>query len=247
MLAGVPWTEVGLGCTAAAVYKFDNGLYLKTIERDPLDPVFGNLVREHARLEALSSRVPVPKVIAFEEDGSREFLITTEIPGREACSPATQDVIQTRVGEIARACRRFHDAPTRDFSFVELARDLRETAARRVALDLVDNSDFDPERRGRSARDLLDELYEISPNSDDVVLTHGDMCLPNVILLGNHLSGFVDVGRSALSDRWRDLALCLRSVDSNWGPGWRDQFLREYGIEIDSTKLRFYTLLDEFF
>jgi hypothetical protein len=70
---------------------------------------------------------------------------------------------------------------------------------------------------------------------------------PNVILNDNQLSGFVDVGRAAVSDRWRDLALCLRSIRCNWGEQWREVFLRTYGCKLDQQKLSFFTLLDEFF
>jgi aminoglycoside phosphotransferase len=182
--------QIGLGCTAAAVYRFDNGLYLKTIERDRRDPVFGSLASEHVKLVALKSRVPVPEIVAFEQDGARDFLLMTEVFGSEASTPATRDVIQARVRGLAEACRRFHQAPTDGFPLVELAHELREIAAHRVALDLVDSTDFDPERRGKTSRDLLRELYSVSSGDDDIALTHGDMCLPNIILLENQLSGF---------------------------------------------------------
>jgi aminoglycoside phosphotransferase len=246
-VAGRTPTAVGLGCTAATVHRLDGGLYLKTLARIEHDPVFGNLLGERRRLEALRTRVPVPRVVAFESSESHDFLLMTEVAGSVACSETAENDVRLRVGELARACRKFHRASANDFPFVEGVEALKRAAEARVRLGLVDASDFDLERAGRTPEELLAELSSMDVSDDDAVLTHGDMCLPNVILSSHRLSGFVDVGRAAVSDRWRDLALCLRSIESNWGAQWRDEFLREYGAVVDEPKLQFYTLLDEFF
>src|SRR5439155_1556483 len=82
--------------------------------------------------------------------------------------------------------------------------------------------------------DLFHELVATRPAGEDLVLTHGDYCLPNVILrgptLGNPgLAGFVDVGRAGLADRYRDLALASRSIAANLGAAWVAPFFAHYG------------------
>ena len=65
---------------------------------------------------------------------------------------------------------------------------------------------------------------------------------------GIALSGFIDGGRAGLADPYQDLALAARSLASHLGPLWVPEFFGRYGIgPVDERKLRFYTLLDEFF
>lgn len=47
------------------------------------------------------------------------------------------------------------------------------------------------------------------------VFSHGDLCLPNIILRNNHIVGFVDMGESGIEEKWYDVATCLRSYEFN--------------------------------
>ena len=68
-------------------------------------------------------------------------------------------------------------------------------------------------------------------------------------------SGFIDLGDAGVADKWRDLALCYRSLKHNtdgfYGytiSGFRpEKLFDELGIAPDWEKLRYYILLDEFF
>jgi aminoglycoside phosphotransferase len=85
------------------------------------------------------------------------------------------------------------------------------------------------------------------------VFTHGDYCLPNVVLLedgagGFKISGFVDCVNAGIADRYQDLALCARSVAYNLGTEWVQPLFARYGLDrVDESKLAYYQLLDEFF
>lgn len=61
-------------------------------------------------------------------------------------------------------------------------------------------------------------------------------------------SGFVDCGRFARADRYQDLAVAFRSIESNFAAGLGASFLDAYGLDhVDADKLAYYQLLDEFF
>ena len=110
----------------------------------------------------------------------------------------------------------------------------------------MDESDFDPGRQGQSAVALLARLVKQRPQTEDVVVTHGDACLPNFIVQGEYVEGLVDVGRAGLADRHTDLALAVRSIRRNLGARWVDPFLDTYGRElVDGGKLEYYAALDE--
>jgi kanamycin kinase/aminoglycoside 3'-phosphotransferase-2 len=72
--------------------------------------------------------------------------------------------------------------------------------------------------------------------------------LPNIIINGTGISGFIDWGRAGISDPYQDIALAIRSLRFNWGDEYVKSMVKAYGIdEPDWEKVEFYILLDEFF
>lgn len=61
------------------------------------------------------------------------------------------------------------------------------------------------------------------------VLTHGDYCLPNVLVEDGGLSGLVDVGRTGLGNPEVDLAAGVWTLQYNYGKGFTRRFLDAYG------------------
>lgn len=116
-----------------------------------------------------------------------------------------------------------------------------------------DLSDLDDERQGWTRERLVEELMASRPSSEEVVVCHGDLCLPNVLLDPTtfEVTGVIDVGRLGLADRWTDLAITTRSLSSRQNPQFgtwaAERHLASYGVELDREKVDFYRLLDEFF
>jgi aminoglycoside phosphotransferase len=100
---------------------------------------------------------------------------------------------------------------------------------------------------------LYAELLATPTSAEDRVFTHGDFCLPNVLLVsdgagGLRVSGFVDCGNAGIADRYQDLALCARSIAHNFGQEWVAKLFARCGLDrADESKLAYYQLLDEFF
>ena len=74
-------------------------------------------------------------------------------------------------------------------------------------------------------------------------MCHGDYCLPNALLDGDDVVGFVDLGGLGVADRWWDLAVATWSLRWNLGPGLEDTFLDAYGTVRDNARQGFYHLL----
>ena len=162
------------------------------------------------------------------------------------------------VALLAAGMRRWHELPTDGCPFDHSPEADLLRARQNVKNGLVDEAGFEPEWLGRSARDLFAELEAKLPlPSCSLVLTHGDFSFPNVIFDGGQISGYVDVGRAGVSDRYKDLAICARSVRRNMGAEYVETLYSEYGREPaefqapaefpDPARLTFFTLLDEFF
>ena len=122
-----------------------------------------------------------------------------------------------------------------------------------------DPSDCEPETFGpdgfKTPEALVNWLKENLPPQDRAG-THGDFCLPNVLLKDGKVSGFIDCGDTAIGDKWKDIALCYRSLKHNFDgtfggkvyPDFNPDLLFDVlGIEPDWDKIRYWILLDELF
>ena len=119
---------------------------------------------------------------------------------------------------------------------------------------MVDPATFGP-GGFKDPEQLLDWLENNRPDYEPV-FSHGDLCLPNVFIEGGRISGFIDLGDAGIGDKWRDLALCWRSLKWNSEGAYggkvypevrQELFFEALGIAPDPEKLRYYTLLDELF
>ena len=64
-------------------------------------------------------------------------------------------------------------------------------------------------------------------------LLHGDYCLPNIILDGDKLSGFIDLGNGGVGDRHIDLFWGAWTLFFNLGTDkYRNRFFDAYGKEL---------------
>jgi aminoglycoside 3'-phosphotransferase-1 len=78
-------------------------------------------------------------------------------------------------------------------------------------------------------------------------MTHGDLSLDNILMDGGEVVGMVDVGRAGVADRYQDLAILAKGVGV-FDESLQERLFTSYGIAVpDERKLRFHTVLDEFF
>lgn len=197
--------------------------------------------------------LPVPAVSDYGRIGSTEFLLLEEVPGLAASEPEWTSCLPEVISALAAGLALLHRTSIVDCPFDQrIARQI-DAARHRVAAGRVRDDDFDGIRAGRRATDLLGELLSTIPANEDLVFTHGDFCLPNIILdrgpTGEiQIAGLVDCGRAGIADRYQDLALAVRSILYNFGDRWIAPFFHAYGLpHPQEEKLRFFTLLDEFF
>ena len=80
--------------------------------------------------------------------------------------------------------------------------------------NLVDMDDFEEGNDFDKPMDLYNYLIENKP-TEELCFTHGDYCLPNVFIDNQSVTGFIDLGRVGIADKWQDIALCVRSIGYN--------------------------------
>ncbi|ACO47191.2 putative kanamycin kinase (aminoglycoside 3-phosphotransferase) (neomycin-kanamycin phosphotransferase) [Deinococcus deserti VCD115] len=245
VLPAARWERVSLGESGAGVWRSTR--YVVKVQTRSAAPV-STLQQERERLRFFAGRVPVPRVIGYETHGDTEYLAMTRVPGIPMSDPDATLHPERVVTLLARALRELHALPLRDCPFNMTLAYTLHVARERVEAGVVDEADFDSHRQGRSAVSVFNELVRCRPETEDLVVTHGDACLPNFIISGEFVEGLVDVGRAGLADRHADLALAWRSVQYNLGETYAGMFLDLYGPAlVDQSRLDYYALLDELF
>jgi aminoglycoside 3'-phosphotransferase-2 len=206
------------------------------------------LTHEYERLLWLEKMgVAAPRPLGWHMHDDRAWLVTSVAAGANAATSAASP--RKKVGQIAAALRTLHGMKARECPFDERLEAKLAAAAGNVNRGDVDEADFDAEFRGSSARELLAlAISSRPPGEEDIVVTRGDACMPNIMLDDEQFSAFVDCGRLGRADRYQDLALAARSIKANLGDEFVPAFFEAYGAPSpDERKLQFYRLLDEFF
>jgi aminoglycoside phosphotransferase len=248
------WEQVGTGRSGAVVRRSPDGrAYAKSArgaERDELDA-------ERARLEWLAGTdLPAAEILDWADDGETATLTLRTQPG-VALSDLPSSAVAGGAKTLGAFLKRLHTIDREACPFERWLAVTVPLARLNVDRGSVDEDDFDQERAGRSAASLLEEVLELRPRAEklevgDLVVCHGDACLPNVLVDPETLqvTGIVDVGRMGVADRHVDLALADRSVSDTtlnpaYGPAAAEAMLAAYGLPADPWRLDFYRLLDE--
>lgn len=170
--------------------------------------------------------LPAPDVLDAGTDGATEWLVTAALTGRPAHLPWPADRRGAVVDALARITVALHALPVPGCPF---DRSLAVTLppARAAGLDAE------------------------APVVEELVVCHGDLCLPNVLLdeTGATVTGLVDLGRLGRADRHTDLALMSRSLadpslNPQYGPECAAAYLEACREPVDPDRLAFHRLLD---
>lgn len=252
LLAGARGKNETIGRSGAQVLVYDDCV-LK------LQPCGVEAENEARMLRFLHGKAPVPAVYAEAEEAGMHYLLMERCAGEMACAPSYMENPPLQCEMLAAGLRALWQVDARECpSDQRLARKL--VAARyNVEHGLVDTENMEPETLGpggfASPAALLEWLERNRP-AEEETLSHGDYCLPNVFGCGARVSGYIDLGKAGVADKWCDIALCCRSLSHNFagrygGRTYPDydgtRLFRALGIAPDWEKIRYYLLLDELF
>ena len=188
--------------------------------------------------------LPVPAVLQSGMTRECSWLLTQGISAPDATKAAYRADVRNLVSLLGQALRRFHEAPAQECPFQFRIAEALQLVQHRLDTDQIDpGRDFHPEFAAFTAQEAVDHLFVSLPDSEDLVVCRGDYCVPNVLVRGGSVAGYVDLGELGVADRWWDLAVATWSITWNFGPGYEHQFLRAYGVNVDERRMRFSRLL----
>ena len=239
-----------VGCSQAQVLLFDDRV-LK-IEKD-----CNASANELNMMRWLQGRLPVPEIIAADKVEDTRYLLMSRIPGVYLCNEAVLDD-QERLAELVADGLRHMWAvdvttcPTErslNAKFLEIEEGIRNGT---ITMDTARQEETYGPSGFASPSELFDWLVKHRP-AEELVLSHGDYCLPNVFCNDTGLTGYIDLGCSGVADKWVDVDQVLWSMWANSTGQFggkarefdRSLLFKALGMAPDEEKLRYYCLLSE--
>ena len=184
----------------------------------------------------------------------------SKLPGEIACSDKNLHSIEDTIVTLAKGLKMMWAINTKNCPCTSTVADKLAQVKFDIENNLVDMDNFDAETfTTEEFKDVYDLYNHLESNQpiEDLVFSHGDYYLPNVFIADHDITGFIDLGNGGISDRWQDIALCVRTLRSrhmkfaNRGETeyqkYKKLLFNELEIEPDEEKIRYFILLYEFF
>lgn len=216
--------------------------------------------REHQMYQWLQGQLALPNIVKAMEQEEHHYLLMERLKGEYACSDFWLKQPESLVEMLVQALQMLWNIPIEHCPYDATLSQKLKHAEYNVEHGLCDMDDAEAGTYGEnsfaSPKALLEWLKQNQPE-EDLVFSHGDFCLPNIFIDQGEISGFIDLGRSGIADRYQDIALCYRSLLHNFDgrynggmayPNFDPNMLFEkLNITPDWEKIRYYILLDELF
>jgi kanamycin kinase/aminoglycoside 3'-phosphotransferase-3 len=248
ILGNEPYTVDSVGLSGSKVLMFQD----KVLK---IRPDSDEARTEHTMLLWLEGKLPAPRCLFHALEEGTDYLLMTRIPGKMACDEVymKRDKGRYVVRLMADALKRLWkvdvgDCPVRHYVSKDVALARQAVAEGRA--------DFEGGEGFADAEELLAWLENNQPAREDLVFSHGDYCMPNVLFEDGVLTGYIDLGNMGVADRWEDITMAYRSLCNNFSgvfggkvypdfdPDW---LFEELDIPYDEEKFRYYNLLHELY
>ena len=233
-----------IGMSGAGVYSFsgEEKEYVLKVEKEGREPA-----TERQMLSWLRNKLPVPEIVYADTVKGNSYILMTALSGEMACSDAWLAKEDEMIAHLAEGLKLFWEIDPADCPVDNTLEEKLWIAADRVKEGKIDLDDWEENNPFETPYILMQYLFDTRPK-EDIVVTHGDYCLPNIFLDKNGITGFIDLGRGGLADRYQDIALCVRTLGYNLGHhGGVDKLFAALDIAPDYKKIDYYILLDEVF
>lgn len=229
-----------IGRSDSSVILFDD--YVLKIER-----VSSETENEIKLMKWLNGRLPVPKIIEHCVKDDKSYLLMTRLEGEMLSKDDDSLELYTK------AINNLKEIDCRDCPVDNRLQHYLKKAEYNVEKGLVDIEDANPDTYGpegfKDPQELLSWLKDNQPE-EEISYTHGDLCMPNILIKDGNITGYIDLGRGGLGDPYRDIALCYRSYLYNTEINeeeLKNELEHLLGFKLDMQKVKYYILVDELF
>ncbi len=210
----------------------DEGYYLKHAAR-------GTLARE-AEMTAYFYSLGLGAEVLHYSSGESDIMLSRRVIG-EDCTSEKYLAEPNRLCDIlATELRKLHEIRYTGCPIQDRTREYLTLVDENYRTGNYDTSHFPDSFGYRCAEEAWAVLRDGRDALRADTLLHGDYCLPNVILDGWRLSGFIDVGCGGVGDRHVDLFWGAWTLWFNLGTDkYRERFYDAYGRDrVDRELIR---------
>lgn len=200
----------------------DGGYFLKKAER-------GTLLRE-AQMTGYFHKIGLGAEVLSYESGEFDLLLTSKVQGEDCTAKKHLENPKKLCDTIALTLRSLHEKDYTGCPVTDRTAEYLRVAHENYRTGRFDTSHFPDSFGYESADEAMRVLSAGEGALKSDVLLHGDYCLPNIILDGWKLSGFVDVASGGVGDRHIDLFWGAWTLMFNLGTDeYRKRFFDAYG------------------
>ena len=207
----------------------------------------------------LVNRLPIPEIIAVERKTQRLFVLMERLKTHTAASIELRKQPQQLMQALAQALQQLWAVDICTCPSNQALSQKLPIARHNVENNRIDPFEADAETFGPNGfEDPMALLIWLEANrpTEELVFSHGDFCLPNLFFSQDlkRVTGYIDLGRAGIADKYQDIALAYRSLKYNFDGVYDDYRIENAAatdlftyLEItpDWDKLNYYILLDE--
>jgi aminoglycoside phosphotransferase len=244
-LSGFRWKEVYAPYSGAATFYVEGeGLqaYLKLLPAGQSE----TLEKYKDRLLWLKGKLAVPELLYYAEAHGTEYLLMSAVEGKDAADESFKGQPEETIRLLAQGLKRFHAVAIDDCPFDYSLQTSLSLIERKLEQGTINKAPIES-MFNESVESLYQFVVQKSNEGEEApVLTHGDYCVPNIILSDGRVSGYIDLAEVGVSGRYRDLAPMHYSIIRNFGAEWLEPFYIAYGEKaVDEERLKLYDVLEQ--
>lgn len=193
-----------------------------------------HLEQEFKTLKWINQRIRTPNPVYYDRTNDTEYQLTTEITGTPIYLVKTEER-EIAVKILAQTLKKIHQINPQDCPNANPVQSKKEKLA---------TINFAPSQKA------LYEQIRTQSFPEKLVFTHGDYCLPNIIMENEKLGGVIDWDYAGIADPYTDFVSVVWSLNYNFGEQdcenmWIPLFFEEYGVKIDQDKMKYYRALSD--
>jgi aminoglycoside phosphotransferase len=222
-------------------YYYNNKSYYLKIQQ-----INDEVKREIEMYQWLKDKLPIPSIVYQKVINNTSYLLMEKVEGDMLeCSKFKQNP-ELLVHLAAKGINMLQSIDisscnydsTIDFKLLKARQDINQGLA-----TSIDESIYT--KGMKTVEDVYTYLINNKP-TEELVFTHGDYCFNNYFTNGIDITGYIDMGRAGIGDKYQDIALCVREL-SDYDSKYTEMLFESLGMEPDYEKIKYYILLDELF
>ena len=176
----------------------DGGYYLKS-------SACGSLKSEAEMTSFFHSKGLGAEVLYYGTDMGKDWLLTSRVRGEDCTLREHLDEPERLCDLLSSALRELHESDSAGCPVQNRNEGYFATVDSGYRRGVFDGSYLLPAISAMNAREAYALTAELRGRFKNDALLHGDYCLPNVMLDGWRVSGFIDLGNGGIGDRHIDI------------------------------------------